>query len=77
MHRWMIAKNVVAPGRRFVRRARGFSGSLVVTEKRIVCFAYWKHQIDISIEDPRISQIFVDVHEEEGTDHFSQVITIS
>ncbi len=64
MRGWIISKNVKGPGRRYIYRARGFSGCLVVTRKRILCFTYWQSQIDIAIDDPRISQIFVDIPRE-------------
>ncbi len=58
---WFITKNVKGPRKRYINRAEGFSGCLVVTKKRIVCFTYWKRQINISVEDPRLSEIFVNV----------------
>ena len=58
---WLIYKNVKGPGKRFINRAEGFSGCLVVTKKRIVCFTYWKRQINLAVDDPKISQILVDV----------------
>jgi hypothetical protein len=33
----------------------------VVTGKRIVCFTYGKRQINISVEDPKMSEIFVNI----------------
>ena len=54
-------KNVRGPGKRYIHRTEGFSGCLAVTRKRVVCFAYWKRQIQIFVDDPRISNIFIDV----------------
>ena len=56
---WFVTKNVKGPGKRYINRREGFSGCLVVTGKRIVCFTYGKRQINISVEDPKISEIFV------------------
>lgn len=61
---WLITKNVKGPGKRFINRAEGFSGWLAITKKRIVCYTYWKRQINISLEDPKIYQISVNVPRE-------------
>ena len=58
---WFITKNVTGPGKRYLHRSEGFSGCLVVTKKRVVCFTYWKRQINISVEDPKISHFYVDI----------------
>jgi hypothetical protein len=58
---WFVTKNVKGPGKRYINRSEGFSGCLVVTRERIVCFTYGKRQINISIEDPKISEIYVDM----------------
>ena len=55
-----IARNVKGPFKRYVRRTEGFSGCLVITRKRIICYTYWKRQISISVEDPRLSELYVD-----------------
>jgi hypothetical protein len=62
---WLICKDVKGPKKRFINRAEGFWGCLVVTKKRIVCFTYRKRQINIAIDDPKISKIFVDIPKEE------------
>ena len=61
MRGWIVSKNVKGPGRRYIYRVRGFSGCLVVTEKRIVCCTYRSRWIDIPVDDPRISLVSVDV----------------
>lgn len=56
---WFIAHDVKGPGKRYRHRAEGFSGCLVVTEHRIVCFTYWKRQINIGAQDPGLSALHV------------------
>lgn len=58
---WFITRRVKGPGKRFNHRAEGFSGCLVITQKRVVCFTYGKRQINISVEDPKIAHLLVDV----------------
>ena len=58
---WFKARNVRGPGKRYIHKTEGFSGWLAVTKKRLVCFSFWKRQINISVDDPRISLLFVDV----------------
>lgn len=62
---WFISRNVKGPGKRFSHRREGFSGCLVVTQKRIVCFTYGKRQINIAVDDPKISGIFVSIPQPE------------
>ncbi len=57
MSGWFITKNVKGPGRRYIHRREGFLGSLAVTRKRVICFTYSKRQINIPIEDPKISEL--------------------
>ena len=57
---WFVTKNVDAPGRRYRHRSEGFSGCLVVTGKRLVCYTYRKRQINMAADDPRISAIHAD-----------------
>jgi hypothetical protein len=56
---WFIAKHVTGPGRRYRKRAEGFSGCLVVTKQRILCYTYGKRQINISVDDPKVSELHV------------------
>ena len=57
----MISRNLRGPGKRAVYRSEGFSGSLAVTEKRILCFTYGKRQINLSTDDPKVSGLKVNV----------------
>ncbi len=57
----LVTKRVKGPGKRYFNRTEGFSGCLVVTRKRIVCFTYGKRQINISVEDPKIPKLHVTV----------------
>ncbi len=59
-----VATHVDAPGKRYRHRSEGFSASLVVTNERVVCHTYGKRQINISVEDPKISGLFVDLVDE-------------
>ncbi len=60
-----IAKDFKAPGKRYIHRREGFSGCLVVTKKRIVCYTYRKRQINISVDDPGLSALCVKLLEPE------------
>jgi len=60
---WFIARKVKGPRRRFWHRRAGFSGSLVVTSKRILGFAYAKPQINVAVNDPKTAGMFAQVHE--------------
>jgi hypothetical protein len=62
---WFIARNVKGPGKRYVHRREGFSGCLVITKKRIICYTYWKRQINISVDDPRLSELYVDATDQQ------------
>ncbi len=55
----LVSRNVKGPGKRYLYRVTGFSGSLVVTRKRIICYTYRKRQINISVTDGRLSRLFV------------------
>ncbi|EGV20432.1 hypothetical protein [Thiocapsa marina] len=57
----LVTKNVKGPGKRYIRRSEGFSGCLVITKKRILCFTYAKRQINIGVDDPRVSALYFDV----------------
>jgi len=62
----LIFKNVKGPGKRYLHRSEGFSGSLAVTGKRVVCFTYGKRQINIATGDPRLAHLYA-ASPEEGT----------
>ena len=57
---WFVAKHVNGPGKRFRHRAEGFSGYLAVTKERVVCYTYGKRQINISVKDSKIANLYVD-----------------
>lgn len=56
---WFVAKDVRGPRKRYRFRSEGFSGWLAVTNKRVLCYTYRKRQINISVEDPNISNIYI------------------
>ena len=56
----LITRNVKGPGKLYRYRTEGFSGCLVVTKKRIVCFTYGKRQMHIAVDDPMISNLYVE-----------------
>ena len=58
---WYRTRDLKAPGKRFIRRREGFSGCLVITKKRLVCYTYRKRQISISVDDPKLAALFVDL----------------
>jgi hypothetical protein len=60
-----LAKNVNGPRRRYRHRSEGFSGCLVVTKERVICYTYGKRQINISVKDPKIANLYVDNSKEE------------
>lgn len=62
---WFVTKNVKGPGRRYRYRTEGFSGCLAVTKVRVICYTYGKRQINISVEDPKIANLYVDTPEEQ------------
>lgn len=58
---WCVSRNVKGPGKRYFRRAEGFSGWLVVTRKRVVGYSWWKRQINIGVDDPKLSALTVSI----------------
>ncbi len=60
-----VAKHVNGPGKRYRRRTEGFSGCLAVTKARVVCYTYGKRQINISVEDPKLANLYVDTPTEQ------------
>jgi len=54
-----ITNDLKAPGRRSIHRSEGFSGWLAITQQRVLCYTYRKRQINISIDDPKLSELFV------------------
>jgi hypothetical protein len=62
---WFIAKKVKGPGMRYVQRREGFSGCLVITGKRIIWYTYGKRQISISVDNPRLAELYADAADQE------------
>ena len=58
---WFVTKHVHGPGKRYHHRSECFSGCLAVTKARVVCYTYGKRQINISVEDPKIANLYVDI----------------
>lgn len=58
---WFITKDVKAPGKRYIKRSEGFSGCLVITKNRIICYTYAKRQINIAVDDPKVSYFHVSI----------------
>jgi len=56
-----IGRNVKGPGRRYIGKIKVFLGCLIITKKRIVCYGYNKRQIHIEIDDPKLSNLYVDM----------------
>jgi hypothetical protein len=56
---WFLARNVRSPGRRYIRCSEGFSGCLVITQKRVLCYTYGKRQIHIENDDFAITKLHV------------------
>jgi len=59
-----VTNHVNAPGKRYRRRTESFSGCLAVTKSRVVCYTNGKRQINISVEDPKIVNLYVDTSAE-------------
>ncbi len=60
----IVTKYVNGPGKRYRHRSEGFSGCLVVTKERVVCYTYSKLQINVSVRDPMMSHLYVDAPKE-------------
>lgn len=58
---WFVTKQVDGPGKRYRHRSEGFSGCLAVTKARVVCYTYGKRQINISVNDPKMTKLYVDI----------------
>lgn len=63
-----IADRVKGSGKSYLRTRKGFSGSLAVTRRRVVFYAFRKPQISLAFDDPRIARLSVGIRE---TDAFS------
>lgn len=62
---WFVTKHVNGPNKRYRHRAEWFSGCIVVTKLRIVCYTYGKRQINIAVKDPRIASIYAETTKEQ------------
>ncbi len=62
---WFVTKHVNGPGKRYRHRTERFSGCLAVTKARLVCYTYGKRQINISVEDPKMANLYVDTPNEQ------------
>lgn len=61
---WFVARQVNGPGKRYRHRTEGFSGCLVVTKVRVICYTFGKRQINISAKDPRLANLYIDTPKE-------------
>lgn len=64
----MTARRVKGPWKYQHYRWRGFYGNLVITKKRIIAYAFWTRQINVELDDERISKLFVDKTSENAID---------
>jgi len=62
---WFVTEHVNGPGKRYRHRSEGFSGCLAVTKARVVCYTFARRQINISVEDPGVANLYVDTPTEE------------
>jgi len=46
-----------APGRRYSKRKSWFSGSVAITQKRVIAFAFSKRVINVPFDDPRLRKL--------------------
>ena len=58
---WYVTKNFKSPGRRSKYRKEGFSGFLVITKERVLAYSFKKRQINIAVNDPKISELYADL----------------
>jgi hypothetical protein len=61
-----MAKSVRGPGKYHRHRIEGFSGWLAVTRERVVCYSYGKRQMNISVHDPKLSELRVEAPDQES-----------
>ncbi len=55
----LVTKNVDGPGKRYRCRSEWFCGFLVVTRLHVVCYTFRKRQINISVNDNKIKNLYV------------------
>lgn len=58
---WFLTDKLRAPGKRFFRRREGFIGCLVLTKQRLIAYSFFKRQINIALNDPGLSNLYVSV----------------
>lgn len=59
----IFLRKVKGPGRRHYYRTECFPGSLVITEKRVIAYAFWKCKINVPVDDHNIARIHYDMPE--------------
>ena len=57
-------KDYKAPGKHFSKKRSWFIGSLVITQKRVIAFAFFQRLLNIPFEDPLISKLNVAVEDD-------------
>ena len=55
----LVLRRYRAPGRRFGYRRELLSGSIVLTQERIVAYVWWGTLFNVSLGDPRLSALSV------------------
>lgn len=60
-----IAQHVNGPKKKYRHQSEGFSGCLVITKEKVVCYTYRRRQINISVKDPKITKLYVKTLNEE------------
>jgi hypothetical protein len=53
-------KNFRGPGKRHTWRKYWFSGSLVMTSKRVIAFAFWKRIFSFPLDNPGLKKLSVE-----------------
>lgn len=55
-----VCRHVDAPKKRYRNRSEGFYGCLVLTKQRLLLCTFSRRQINISLDDDRISQLYIE-----------------
>jgi hypothetical protein len=58
-------KNFKAPWKRYSWRRNGFAGSIVLTEQRLVGYAFSKHVINVPVDDPHLKKLQITAEKED------------
>ena len=58
-------RNFKAPWKRFTYRKKGFAGSIVLTEQRLVAYAFATHVINVPVTHPHFSKLQVTVEKQD------------